>query len=60
MARRALTYLDDDVALELLESANTFRAALDGAALERVEDPDSQFVAACDAVRNAARAAVSA
>jgi ATP-dependent DNA helicase DinG len=60
VARRALTYLDDDVALELLESADTFRAALDSAALERVEDPDSQFVAACDAVRNAARAAVSA
>jgi ATP-dependent DNA helicase DinG len=60
IARRALTYLDDEVALELLESAKTLSTALDGAALERVEDPDSAFVAACVAVRNAARAAVSA
>jgi ATP-dependent DNA helicase DinG len=60
VARRALTYLEDEVALELLESAKTLGNALDGAALERVEDPDSAFVAACVAVRNAARAAVSA
>ncbi len=60
VARRALTYLEDEVALELLESAKTLGHALDGAALERVEDPDSAFVAACVAVRNAARAAVSA
>jgi ATP-dependent DNA helicase DinG len=60
VARRALTYLDDEVALDLLESANIFRTALDNAALERVEDPDGRFVTACDAVRNAARAAVSA
>ena len=59
VARRALTYLEDEVALELLESAKTLSTALDGAALERVEDPDSAFVAACVAVRNAARAAVS-
>jgi ATP-dependent DNA helicase DinG len=60
VARRALPYLEDEVALELLESAKAFGTALDGAALERVEDPDSAFVAACVAVRNAARAAVSA
>jgi ATP-dependent DNA helicase DinG len=60
VARRALTYLEDEVALDLLESAKTLGNALDGAALERVEDPDSAFVAACVAVRNAARAAVSA
>jgi ATP-dependent DNA helicase DinG len=60
VARRALTYLEDEVALELLESAKTLGNALDGAALERVEDPDSAFVAACVAVRNAARAAASA
>ena len=48
------------MALELLESSSTLRIALDGAALERVEDPDSAFVAACVSVRNAARAAVSA
>ena len=60
VARRALTFVEDDEALELLESAKTLRAALDGAALERVEDPDGAFVAACVAVRNAARAVVSA
>ena len=60
VARRALTYLEDKVASGLLESAKTLRIALDGAALERVEDPDGPFVAACVVVRNAARAAVSA
>jgi ATP-dependent DNA helicase DinG len=60
VARRALSYLEDEVALELLESSTTLRTALDGAALERVEDPDSAFIAACVSVRNAARAAVSA
>jgi ATP-dependent DNA helicase DinG len=60
VARRALSHLEDEVALELLESSTTLRSALDGAALERVEDPESPFVAACVAVRNATRAAVSA
>jgi ATP-dependent DNA helicase DinG len=60
VARRALTYLEDEVALVLLESAKTLGNALDGAPLERVEDPDSALVAACVAVRNAARAAMSA
>jgi ATP-dependent DNA helicase DinG len=60
VARRALTYLEDKVASGLLDSAKTLRIALDGVALERVEDPDSPFVAACVVVRNAARAAVSA
>ena len=59
VARRALTYLEDEVALELLESAKTLRAALEGAALERIEDPDGPFVGACVAVRTAARAAMS-
>jgi ATP-dependent DNA helicase DinG len=60
VARRALTYLEDEVGSGLLESAKTLRIALDGAALERVEDPDGPFVAACVVVRNAARAVVSA
>src|SRR4029450_4157912 len=33
---------------------------LDGTALERVEDPDSPFVIACVAIRDAARSVVSA
>src|SRR5215216_1204960 len=60
VARRALTYLEDEAAQELLESARALRNALDGGALERIEDPDSSFVTACVAVRNAARTAVSA
>ena len=60
VARRALTYLDDDRGVELLESADVLRAALEQTPLERVEDPDSAFVVACASVRNAARAAVSA
>jgi ATP-dependent DNA helicase DinG len=60
VARRALTYLEEEVGSGLLESAKTLRIALDGAALERVEDPDGPFVAACVVVRNAARTVVSA
>jgi ATP-dependent DNA helicase DinG len=60
VARRAQTYLEDETAQELLETANTLRNALDGGALERVEDPDSAFVAACATVRDASRAVVSA
>ena len=60
VARRAMTYLEDEEALALLESADTLRRALDAAPLERVEDPDSAFVQACATVRNAARSAVSA
>jgi ATP-dependent DNA helicase DinG len=60
VARRALTYLEDEVAQELLESAKTLHVALDAAPLQRVEDPDGSFVAACAVVRNAARAAVTA
>lgn len=59
VARRALTYLDDDVALELLESADVFRDALEASPLERVENNESAFVAACATVRNAARGAAS-
>ena len=60
VARRALVHLDDDIGLELLESAEELRTALDAAPLERVEDPASAFVAACATVRNAARSALSA
>ena len=60
VARRALTYLEDEDALALLESADALRGALEAAPLERVTDTDSPFVTACAAVRNAARTAVSA
>ena len=60
VGKRALTYLEDEVALELLESADALRAALESAPLERVEDPESEFVRACGRLRAAARAAISA
>ncbi len=60
VARRALTYLEDEDALALLESADALRGGLEAVPLERVTDPDSPFVTACSEVRNAARAAVSA
>ena len=40
VARRAMTWLEDEVALELLESAEALRSALDASPLARVEDPD--------------------
>ena len=42
VARRVLSYLEDELALEFLESADVLRTALDETALERVEDPDSR------------------
>lgn len=60
VARRAQSHLEEEGAQDLLGSAKTLRAALDSAALERVEDPDSSFIAACAAVRDASRAVVSA
>ncbi|SEQ83995.1 ATP-dependent DNA helicase DinG [Microlunatus flavus] len=59
VARRALTFLSDETALDLLESADELRTALDEMPLERVEDPGSPFVVAAQRVRAAARAAVS-
>lgn len=44
VGKRAVTFLSDDVALDLLESADELRTALDEMPLERVEDPASPFV----------------
>ena len=59
VGKRAVTFLSDETALDLLESADELRTALDESPLERVEDPSSTFVAAAQRVRAAARAAVS-
>jgi len=59
VARRSMAHLDDDVALDLLESAEALRRALEAAPLERVEDAASAFVEGCATVRDAARTAVS-
>ena len=61
VGNRALTWLDDDdLGAELLTSADRLRAALDDMPLERVEDPQSAFVAACEEVRSVTRRVVSA
>lgn len=59
VGRRAASYLEDEVALDLLESADALRAALDESPLERIEDQDSPLGLACATVRTAARRAVS-
>ncbi|MBK8459416.1 MAG: ATP-dependent DNA helicase [Micropruina sp.] len=60
VARRCLTWLADDLALEFLEAAEGLRGALDAAPLERVEDPDSPIVVAFRVVRDVSRRVVSA
>lgn len=60
VARRALNHLEDDLALDLLESADGLRNALDSVAPERIEDKESTVISAVDVVRSAARRAVSA
>ncbi|GAA2103366.1 ATP-dependent DNA helicase [Microlunatus panaciterrae] len=59
VGRRAMAHLDDETALELLESAEALRGALDQAPLERIEDADSAVVQAFESMRNATRQAVS-
>jgi ATP-dependent DNA helicase DinG len=59
VGRRALPYLSDETALDLLEAADTLRTALDETQPGRIEDPDSALGRACGAVRAAARKAVS-
>lgn len=59
VARRAMTWLDDDTALDLLDQAELFDATLDETPLERVTDPDSAFAMTMAALRDVARKAVS-
>jgi ATP-dependent DNA helicase DinG len=60
VGRRSLTFLEDELALELLESADLLRTALDGSPLERIESPDAPLIQACAAIRAVTRRAVSA
>lgn len=61
VGNRALTWLDDDdLGAELLTSADRLRDSLDEMPLERVENPQSPFVAACEQVRSVTRRVVSA
>ncbi len=61
VGRRALGWLDDDdLATELLTSADTLRDALEETPLERVEDAGAPVIAAFEAVRSVTRRVVSA
>ncbi|QDP97161.1 ATP-dependent DNA helicase [Microlunatus elymi] len=59
VGRRALNYLEDDLALDFLESADALRNALDGVVPERIEDPQSPVIDAAQTIRAAARRVVS-
>ena len=59
VARRVLSYLEDELALEFLESADLLRTALDETALERVEDPESSLILACREIVSVTRRVVS-
>ena len=59
-ARRALTWLDDDLGVDFLESADTFRAALEESELVRITAASAPLVYAAAQIRDLARRAVSA
>jgi len=59
VGRRALEWLDDDAALELLEAGEALKVALDVANVARVTDPEAPVIAALQRVRAAARVAAS-
>ncbi|MFW6599934.1 ATP-dependent DNA helicase [Propionibacteriaceae bacterium Y2011] len=59
VARRALTWLADDLGLEFLEHGDALTVALESAPAERVTDPDSQVVAAAASLRATARKVAS-
>ena len=59
VGRRALNYLEDDLALDFLESADALRNALDSVVPERIEDPESPVIDAAQTIRAAARRVVS-
>ncbi|MVA75676.1 ATP-dependent DNA helicase [Auraticoccus sp. F435] len=60
VARRCLTWLDDDLGGEFLDTADVLREALEEAAPERLTDPDHPVVQALRTVRDVARRVVSA
>lgn len=59
VAKRCLPWVSDDVGVQFLDAADTLQEALDGTEPGRVEDPDSEIVAAFRVVRDAARAVAS-
>ncbi len=60
VSKRALTWLDDDLGLELLDLVDDLKEALAAADLARIEDPDADLLAVLRRVRDVTRSAVSA
>lgn len=60
VAKRAMSWLEDELALEFLETGDVLRQALEEAPLERVESTEAPVVRAFEQVRDVARKAVSA
>ncbi len=59
-ARRALTWLDDDLGVDFLESADTLRGALEESELTRITESSAPLVFAAAQVRDLARRAITA
>lgn len=60
VARRSLGWLDDDLGLEFMESADVLRAALDNTEPGRVTEPDAEAVRAFEVIREVSRRVISA
>lgn len=60
VGRRALTWLEDELGLEFLESAEVLREGLEAAPLEQVPGTDAPVVRAFEAVRDVTRRVLSA
>ena len=60
VGRRAMSYLPDELALELLESIESVRSALDASPPQRVEDPGAALPLVCAELRSVTRRVVTA
>ncbi|GAB3624880.1 ATP-dependent DNA helicase [Mariniluteicoccus endophyticus] len=59
VGRRATAWLDDDLGLELLDLSDALNDALLAVAPERVTEPDSPVVRACEQIREVTRRVLS-
>ncbi len=60
VAKRCLSWLDDDLGLEFLELSDALRAALDAAPVDRVTDPNTEIGQVLSITRDVARRVVTA
>ena len=60
VAKRCLSWLDDDLGLEFLELSDALRAALDAAPVDRVTDPNTEIGQVLGITRDVARRVVTA